>query len=231
MKPYYTVQQCEKFRDKYKIGRKVRRQFLKGNTCSQCLVKRISDIGLQHFLDTISKYIKDCSDSDTSSYLFDEEECKEAVEQNGEDSKTTIEEESKKSEGGRNTKPVSYFEKRCRNCLYENLTQTMKPYYTVQQCEKFRDKYKIGRKVRRQFLKGNTCSQCLVKRISDIGLQHFLDTISKYIKDCSDSDTSSYLFDEEECKEAVEQNGEDSKTTIEEESKKSEGGRNTKPVS
>ncbi|KAF5281591.1 hypothetical protein FQA39_LY17763 [Lamprigera yunnana] len=64
-----------------------------------------SDIGLQHFLDTISKHIKDCSDSDTSSYSSDEEECNEAVKQNGEDSKTTEEEESKKSESGRNTKP------------------------------------------------------------------------------------------------------------------------------
>ncbi|KAF5294653.1 hypothetical protein FQA39_LY02785 [Lamprigera yunnana] len=56
MEKYYAVEQCEKLRDKYKIGRKVCRQFLKGKTCSQCLVKRISDIGL-HFLDTISKYI------------------------------------------------------------------------------------------------------------------------------------------------------------------------------
>ncbi|KAF5301820.1 hypothetical protein FQA39_LY10605 [Lamprigera yunnana] len=102
MEKYYTVEQCEKLRDKYKIERKVCRQFLKG-----CLVKRISDIGLQHFLDTISKYIKDCSDSDTSSYSSDDEECKEAVEQNGEDSKTTEEEESKKSGGGSNTKPFS----------------------------------------------------------------------------------------------------------------------------
>ncbi|KAF5306627.1 hypothetical protein FQA39_LY08816 [Lamprigera yunnana] len=89
---YYTVEQCEKLRDKYKIGRKVCRQLLKGKTCSQCLVKRISDIGLEHFLDTIRKYIKDCSDSDTSSYSSDEEECKEAVEQNGKYSKTTEEE-------------------------------------------------------------------------------------------------------------------------------------------
>ncbi|KAF5281055.1 hypothetical protein FQA39_LY17908 [Lamprigera yunnana] len=82
---YYTVQQCEELRDKYKIGRKMCRKFLKGKTCFQCNVKRISEIGLRHFLDTIDKYIKDCSDSD-------EEECK-VVEQNGEDSKTTKEEE------------------------------------------------------------------------------------------------------------------------------------------
>ncbi|KAF5282275.1 hypothetical protein FQA39_LY17637 [Lamprigera yunnana] len=107
MEKYYTVEQCKNLRDKYKIGRKVCRQFLKGKTCSQCLVKRINDIGLQHFLDTISKYIKDCSDSDTSSYSSDEEECKEAVKQDRDDSKTTEEEESKKSEGGRNTKPFS----------------------------------------------------------------------------------------------------------------------------
>ncbi|KAF5281819.1 hypothetical protein FQA39_LY05033 [Lamprigera yunnana] len=106
MEKYYTVEQCEKLRDKY-IGRKVCRQFLKGKTSSQYLVKRISDIGLQYFLDTISKYIKNYSDSDTSSYSSDEEECKEAVEENGEDSKTTEEEESKKSEGARITKPVS----------------------------------------------------------------------------------------------------------------------------
>ncbi|KAF5285310.1 hypothetical protein FQA39_LY04409 [Lamprigera yunnana] len=61
----------------------------------------LGNIGLQHFLDTIRKYIKDCSDSDTSSYSSDEEECKEAVEQNGGDSKTTEE------EGGRITKPFS----------------------------------------------------------------------------------------------------------------------------
>ncbi|KAF5284383.1 hypothetical protein FQA39_LY17058 [Lamprigera yunnana] len=107
MEKYYTVKQCEKLRDKYKIEKKVCRQFLKGKTCSQCLVKHIIAIELQHFLDTISKYIKDCSDSDTSSYSSDEEECKEAVEQNDEDSKTTKEEESKKSKGGRNTKPFS----------------------------------------------------------------------------------------------------------------------------
>ncbi|KAF5294598.1 hypothetical protein FQA39_LY13357 [Lamprigera yunnana] len=125
-------------------------------------------------------------------------------------------------------------------CLYKKLTALefdadheaihgMGKYYTVRQCEKLRDKYKIGRKVCRQFLKGKTCSQCLVKRISAIGLQHFLDTINKYIKDCIDSDTSSYSSDEEECK-AVEQSGEGSKTT-EKESIKGEGERITKPVS
>ncbi|KAF5279259.1 hypothetical protein FQA39_LY18303 [Lamprigera yunnana] len=91
---YYTVQQCEELRDKYKIGRKVCRKFLKGKTCSQRLVKRMSEIGLRHFLDRIIKYIKNCSNSDTSS-SSDEEECK-SVEQNGEDSKTTEEEELKK---------------------------------------------------------------------------------------------------------------------------------------
>ncbi|KAF5273502.1 hypothetical protein FQA39_LY07519 [Lamprigera yunnana] len=87
MERYYTVQQCEELRDKYKIGRKVCRKFLQGKTCSQCLVKRISKIGLRHFLDTVNKYIKDCSDS---SSLSDEEVFK-AVEQNGEE--TTEEEE------------------------------------------------------------------------------------------------------------------------------------------
>ncbi|KAF5278416.1 hypothetical protein FQA39_LY05905 [Lamprigera yunnana] len=38
MERYYTVQQCEELRDKYKIGRKVCRKFLQGKTCSQCLV-------------------------------------------------------------------------------------------------------------------------------------------------------------------------------------------------
>ncbi|KAF5286506.1 hypothetical protein FQA39_LY16282 [Lamprigera yunnana] len=89
MERYYTVQQCEELRDKYKIGRKVCRKFLKGKTYSQCLVKRISEIGLQHFLDTINKYIKDCSDSSSSS---SDEEVFKAVEQNGKDSKTTEEE-------------------------------------------------------------------------------------------------------------------------------------------
>ncbi|KAF5282905.1 hypothetical protein FQA39_LY17441 [Lamprigera yunnana] len=91
MERYYTVQQCEELRDKYKIGSKVCRKFLKGKTCFHCLVKRISEIGLWHFLDTINKYIKDCSHSDTSS-SSDEEECK-SVEENDEDSKTTEEEE------------------------------------------------------------------------------------------------------------------------------------------
>ncbi|KAF5273671.1 hypothetical protein FQA39_LY07361 [Lamprigera yunnana] len=53
MERYYTTQQCEQLRDKYKIGWK----------------------------DTINKYIEDCSDLETSS-SSDEEECK-AVEQNG----------------------------------------------------------------------------------------------------------------------------------------------------
>ncbi|KAF5284878.1 hypothetical protein FQA39_LY16928 [Lamprigera yunnana] len=87
MERYYTVQQCEELRDKYKIGRKVCRKFLQGKTCSQCLVKRISEIGLRHFLDTVNKYIKDCSDSSSSS----DEEVFKAVEQNGEE--TTQEEE------------------------------------------------------------------------------------------------------------------------------------------
>ncbi|KAF5290979.1 hypothetical protein FQA39_LY14510 [Lamprigera yunnana] len=99
MEKYYTVQKCEKLRDQYKIGSKVCIKFLKGKYCSQCLVKGMSEIGLQHFLDTINKYI---SNSDTS----DEEEYK-AVEQNGEGSETTKEEESKKSKGERITKPVS----------------------------------------------------------------------------------------------------------------------------
>ncbi|KAF5272270.1 hypothetical protein FQA39_LY18809 [Lamprigera yunnana] len=86
MERYYTVPQCEELRDKYKIRRKVCRKFLQGKTCSQCLVKRISEIGLRHFLDTINKHIKDCSDSSSSS----DEEVFKAVEQNGEE---TTEEE------------------------------------------------------------------------------------------------------------------------------------------
>ncbi|KAF5301166.1 hypothetical protein FQA39_LY10844 [Lamprigera yunnana] len=81
MERYYTVQQCKELRDKYKIGRKVCRKFVKGKTYSQCLVKRISEIGLHNFLDTINKYIKDCSDSSSSS----DEEVFKAVEQNGKD--------------------------------------------------------------------------------------------------------------------------------------------------
>ncbi|KAF5280234.1 hypothetical protein FQA39_LY18094 [Lamprigera yunnana] len=81
MERYYTVQQCEELRDKYKIERKVCKKFLQGKTCSQCLVKRISEIGLRHFLDTINKYIKDCSDSSSSS----DEEIFKAVEKNGEE--------------------------------------------------------------------------------------------------------------------------------------------------
>ncbi|KAF5294587.1 hypothetical protein FQA39_LY13346 [Lamprigera yunnana] len=85
MEKYYTVEQCEKLRDKYKIGRK-------------CLKDGLSKIRLQHFLDTINK---DISNSDTS----DKEEYK-AVEQNGEGPETT-KKESKKSKSERITKPVS----------------------------------------------------------------------------------------------------------------------------
>ncbi|KAF5276560.1 hypothetical protein FQA39_LY18581 [Lamprigera yunnana] len=46
MERCYTVQQCEELRDKYAFGRRVCRKFLKGKTCSQCLVKRMSEIGL-----------------------------------------------------------------------------------------------------------------------------------------------------------------------------------------
>ncbi|KAF5285981.1 hypothetical protein FQA39_LY16492 [Lamprigera yunnana] len=84
MEKYYTVQEYEQLQDKYKIGRKVCGQFLKGKYFSQCLKDRLARIGLQHFLDRIHKYI---SNSDTS----DEEEYK-AVEQNGEGSETTKEE-------------------------------------------------------------------------------------------------------------------------------------------
>ncbi|KAF5281338.1 hypothetical protein FQA39_LY17822 [Lamprigera yunnana] len=87
MERYYTVQQCAELRDKYKIGRKVCRKFLQEKKCSQCLVNLMSEIGLRHFLDTINKYIKDCSDSSSSS----DEEVFKAVEQNGEE--TTEEEE------------------------------------------------------------------------------------------------------------------------------------------
>ncbi|KAF5298561.1 hypothetical protein FQA39_LY11762 [Lamprigera yunnana] len=87
MERYYTVQQCEELRDKYKIGRKGCRKFLQGKTCSQSLVKRIREIRLRNFLDTIHKYIKDCSDSSSSS----DEEVFKTVEQNGEE--TTEEEE------------------------------------------------------------------------------------------------------------------------------------------
>ncbi|KAF5269130.1 hypothetical protein FQA39_LY08800 [Lamprigera yunnana] len=90
MERYYTVQQCEELRDKYKIRRKVCRKFLKGKTCSQFLVKRISEIGLRHFLDTLNKYKKDCSNSSSSS--SSDEEVFKAVKQNGKDSKTTEEE-------------------------------------------------------------------------------------------------------------------------------------------
>ncbi|KAF5285255.1 hypothetical protein FQA39_LY16716 [Lamprigera yunnana] len=75
-KKYYTIEQYEQLRDKYKIGR-------------NCLKDRLSKIGLQHLLNTINKYI---GNSDTS----DEEEYK-AVEQNGKGSETTKEKESKKS--------------------------------------------------------------------------------------------------------------------------------------
>ncbi|KAF5278891.1 hypothetical protein FQA39_LY18329 [Lamprigera yunnana] len=89
MERYYTVQQCEELRDKYKNGRKVCKKFLKGKTCSRCLVKLISEIRQRHFLDTINKYIKDCSDSSSSS---SDEKVFKAVEQNDKDSKTAEEE-------------------------------------------------------------------------------------------------------------------------------------------
>ncbi|KAF5287946.1 hypothetical protein FQA39_LY15616 [Lamprigera yunnana] len=83
MERYYTVQQCEELRDKYKIGRKRNRT-------------------TKHFLDTVNKYIKDCSDSSSSS----DEEVFKAVEQNGEETTEKEEEESKKSESESVTKLV-----------------------------------------------------------------------------------------------------------------------------
>ncbi|KAF5302141.1 hypothetical protein FQA39_LY10476 [Lamprigera yunnana] len=68
MERYYMVQQCEELRDKYKIGRKRNRSTT--------------------FLDAINKYIKDCSDSLSSS---SDEEVFKALEENGKDSKTTEE--------------------------------------------------------------------------------------------------------------------------------------------
>ncbi|KAF5304284.1 hypothetical protein FQA39_LY19010 [Lamprigera yunnana] len=86
MEKYYTVQQCENLWDQYKIGRK-------------CRVKHMSEIGLQHFLDTINKYI-------SNSYTSDKEEYK-TLKQNGKGSETTKEEESRKIKGERISKPVS----------------------------------------------------------------------------------------------------------------------------
>ncbi|KAF5292739.1 hypothetical protein FQA39_LY13898 [Lamprigera yunnana] len=60
-----------------------------------------SEIGLRHFLDTVNKYIKDCSNSSSSS----DEEVFKAVEQNGEET-TEEEEESKKSKSESVTKLV-----------------------------------------------------------------------------------------------------------------------------
>ncbi|KAF5301050.1 hypothetical protein FQA39_LY10869 [Lamprigera yunnana] len=79
MEKYYTVELCENLREEINV--------------------HMLTIGLQHFFDTINKYI---SNSDTS----DEEEYK-AVEQSGEDSETTKEEESKKTKGESFTKPLS----------------------------------------------------------------------------------------------------------------------------
>ncbi|KAF5278254.1 hypothetical protein FQA39_LY18377 [Lamprigera yunnana] len=67
MERYYTVQQCEELRDKYKIGRKRNRTTT--------------------FFGYSKQIYKDCSDSSSSS----DEEVFKAVEQNGEE--TTEEEE------------------------------------------------------------------------------------------------------------------------------------------
>ncbi|KAF5285663.1 hypothetical protein FQA39_LY16527 [Lamprigera yunnana] len=87
MERYYTVQQCEELRDKYKIGRKVCRKFLQGKTCSQCLVKTHKRNRTTTFFGYSKQIYKDCSDSSSSS----DKEVFKAVEQNGEE--TTEEEE------------------------------------------------------------------------------------------------------------------------------------------
>ncbi|KAF5305964.1 hypothetical protein FQA39_LY09120 [Lamprigera yunnana] len=150
MERYYTVQQCEELRDKYKIGRKVCRKFLQGRTCSQCLVKRISEIGLRHFLDTVNKYIKDCSDSSSSS----DEEVFKAVEQNGEET-TEEEEESKKAK-------VKALLNLFNNLLKDSLNHSLKlnTIFSSNFCRELSDRFSKGIEICNKYLNGNICLKC-----------------------------------------------------------------------
>ncbi|KAF5283945.1 hypothetical protein FQA39_LY17186 [Lamprigera yunnana] len=168
MEIYYTVQQCEKFRDKYKIGRKVCRKFLKGKTCSQCLVKRISEIGLRHFLDTINKYIKDCSDSDTSSLLSSsDKEVFKAVEQNDKDSKTTEEE----SEKAKVEALLHLFHNLSKDSLNHSLklNTIFKSNFFCELSERFSKRIEICNK----YLNGNICLKCLQIQLFSNNLEEY----------------------------------------------------------
>ncbi|KAF5288367.1 hypothetical protein FQA39_LY15457 [Lamprigera yunnana] len=147
MEIYYTVQQCEDLRDKYKIGRKVCRKFLKGKTCYQCLLKRINEIGLQNFLDTIKKYMKDCSDSSSSSSSG--EEVFKAVEQNGKDSKMT-EEESKKAK-------VEALLHQFHNLSKDSLNHSLKlnTIFSSNFCRELSDRFSKGIEICNKYLNGN----------------------------------------------------------------------------
>ncbi|KAF5294531.1 hypothetical protein FQA39_LY13385 [Lamprigera yunnana] len=165
MERYYTVQQCEELRDKYKIGRKVCRKFLQGRTCSQCLVKRISEIGLRHFLDTVNKYIKDCSDSSSSS--SSDEEVFKAVEQNGEET-TEEEEESKKAK-------VKALLNLFNNLLKDSLNHSLKlnTIFSSNFCRELSDRFSKGIEICNKYLNGNICLKCLQIQLFSNNLEEY----------------------------------------------------------
>ncbi|KAF5290998.1 hypothetical protein FQA39_LY14529 [Lamprigera yunnana] len=163
MERYYTVQQCEELRDKYKIGRKVCRKFLQGKTCSQCLVKRISEIGLRHFLDTVNKYIKDCSDSSSSS----DEEVFKAVEQ-------MVKRRLKKKKNKKKAK-VEALLNLFNNLLKDSLNHSLKLNTIVSSnfCRELSDRFSKGIEICNKYLNGNICLKCLQIQLFSNNLEEY----------------------------------------------------------
>ncbi|KAF5278777.1 hypothetical protein FQA39_LY18353 [Lamprigera yunnana] len=163
MERYYAVQQCEELRDKYKIGRKVCRKFLQGKTCSQCLVKRISEIGLRHFLDTVNKYIKDCSDSSSSS----DEEVFKAVEQ-------MVKRRLKKKKNQKKAK-VEALLNLFNNLLKDSLNHSLKlnTIFSSNFCRELSDRFSKGIEICNKYLNGNICLKCLQIQLFSNNLEEY----------------------------------------------------------
>ncbi|KAF5274240.1 hypothetical protein FQA39_LY07344 [Lamprigera yunnana] len=147
MEKYYTVEQCEQLRDKYKIERK-------------CIKDRLSKIGLQHFLDTINKYI---SNSDTS----DEKEYK-AVEQI-----VRVQRRQKKNQRKAKVKELlNQF-----HSLKMNAKIVSTKFYSLfctDYCDEMVNKFSKGIQICRKFIKGHFCFKCLQIQLFSNNLEEYL---------------------------------------------------------
>ncbi|KAF5288669.1 hypothetical protein FQA39_LY15311 [Lamprigera yunnana] len=168
MERYYTVQQCEELRNKYKIGKKVCRKFIKGKTCSQCLVNSMSKIGLRHFLDTINKYIKDCSASDTlSPLLSDKKECK-AVEQMV---KIQRRQKKKNKKKAKVEALLNQFHSLEKDALIHSLK--LNTIFNSNFCRELSDRFSKGIEICNKYLNRNMCLKCLQIQLFSNNLEEY----------------------------------------------------------